>query len=243
MNIAFAASRNLAIEIIEWIFLNKNKFDVNIVGGIAPDFKGWWGDEVLELYKKLDIPIYLTIEELIDDSKPDLIFSLNYWKVIPSVYISKVEKGIINIHHSYKLRFRGRYSTSWAIIHARKDNNWWHGTTLHYIDKELDNGKIIVTEKCAISEYDTADSLFAKVEELAIRMFKDNFQIIINGPKYFIKPDTTFYYYDINSNKNLLIDYTLPIENIYDFVRAWSFKDRPRPFFKLNDKKIFLSLQ
>lgn len=243
MRIAFAASRNLAVEIIEWIAANRNQFNVELVGGIAPNFIGWWDDKVSELYERLKIPIYSNIEELIDGAQPDLVFSLNYWKVISPDCISKVEKGIINIHHSYRLRFRGRYSTSWAIIHARRDDNWWHGTTLHFIDKELDNGKIIATQKCPITQEDTAESLFKKVEELAIKIFKDNFGKILIGTNENIQPDPIFFYYDINSNKNLEINPKLPVEDIYDFVRAWTFKGRPKPFFSYKENKIFLTLE
>lgn len=240
MRIAFAGSRNLAIEIIEWIFENKDHYNVQLVGGIAPSFKGWWDDKVSELYEKLEIPIYTGLEEMIDHAKPDLLFSLNYWKKISPVCISKVGKGIINIHHSYRLRFRGRYSTSWAIIHARKDKNWFHGTTLHYIDSELDNGFIIASEKCEIKNNDTAETLFAKVENLAIQMFKDNFNKMIKGVNNFIEPDETYFFYDKNSNKSLRINYGAPIEEVYDFVRAWTFNGRPKPYFLFNGEKIFL---
>jgi len=242
MRIAFAASRNLSVEIIEWIYNNKTKFAIELVGGVAPNFKGWWDDKVDKAYEKLKIPIYSSIEEMIDDSKPDIVFSLNYWKMIPSEYISKVEKGIINIHHSYKLRFRGRYSTSWAIIHARKDNNWWHGTTLHYVDSKLDNGSIIASQRCEINENDTAEILFNRVENLAIEMFKNNFHKMLIGDDNFIEPDSEFFYYAKDSNKNLKVDFNKSIEEVYDFVRAWSFKDRPKPYYSFNNEKIELTL-
>ena len=242
MRIAFAASRNLSIEIIEWISNNKTEFDIQLVGGVAPQFKGWWDDKVAETYKNFEIPIYSSLEEMIDDSKPEIVFSLNYWKIVPSEYISKVEKGIINIHHSYKLRFRGRYSTSWAIIHARKDNNWWHGTTLHYIDSKLDNGSIIASQRCKIQENDTAESLFIRVENLAMEMFKNNFLKMLIGEHVFIEPDSQFFYYGKDSNSNLKVDYNKPFEEVYDFVRAWSFKDRPKPYYEHNGRKVILTI-
>ena len=242
MRIAFAASRNLSIEIIVWIYNNKTKFDIQLVGGVAPKFKGWWDDKVYETYKNLHIPIYSSIEEMIDDSKPEIVFSLNYWKIISPECISKVENGIINIHHSYKLRFRGRYSTSWAIIHARKDNNWWHGSTLHYVDSKLDNGSIIVSERCEINENDTAEILFDRVENLAFEMFKNNFHKMLIGEHNFMESDSEFFYYGKDSNKNLKVDFNKSIEEVYDFVRAWSFKDRPKPYYLFNKKKIFLTL-
>lgn len=243
MKIAFAGSRNLAIELINWVHSNKDEFGIDIVGGVAPPFKSWWDDKVDNLYRTLGIPVYSKIEDMIEASKPDIVFSINYWRIISSDILSKVKKGIINIHHSYKLRFRGRYSTSWAIIHARNDNNWWHGTTLHFIDDKLDNGKIIATEKCPIYENDTADILFERVEQLAVEMFKDNFSNVLNGEFNYIEKDSIHFYYDINSNKNLEVKLNSKVEDIYDFVRAWSFKDRPKPYFLFEkDKKIYLSI-
>ncbi|MBJ6368154.1 formyltransferase family protein [Snuella sedimenti] len=242
MRIAFAASRNLAVEIIRWIDTNKSLYDIELVGGIAPSFKGWWDEQVKHVYEELKIPVYSSIEELIEQTSPDLIFSLNYWKLISSECISKVKKGIINIHHSHLLRFKGRYSTSWAIINARKDNYWKHGTTLHYIDEKLDEGKIIASSSCPIEEKDTAETLFNKVEILAVDLFKEKFKDILNGVESFLEPSEMTYYYDKDSNKNLKLDPESSIEEIYDFVRGWSFKDRPKPYFEYNGQKMYLSL-
>lgn len=214
---------------------------VQIIGIVPPPFKGWWDDQLKKLAEKNRIPVFSTIEELLQET-PDVIFSLNYWKVIEPQYIKLVKSGIINIHHSYLLKYKGRYSTSWAIVNARKLNCWQHGTTLHYINERLDEGDIIDSYKCIITEADTAESLFERVENLAIDMFKANFPRIINEEKInYLKPDNDSFFYDINSNKNLEIPYGTNIEEVYDFIRAWTFKDRPKPYFKYNDVKIFLS--
>ncbi|MEI6610749.1 MAG: formyltransferase family protein [Deltaproteobacteria bacterium] len=237
--IGILGSRELACKITEWL-INQNK--VEIVGIVAPPFKGWWNDNMEETAKANGIDVFETIDDLIS-TQPEIIFSINYWKIIDEEHIKAVKGGIINIHHSYLLKYRGRYSTSWAIINARQLNCWIHGTTLHYITKELDNGPILASYQCSIEEDDTAETLFAKVEELAFTMFKENvFKILNNETISFLEPDSSCFYYDKDSNKNLEIKYGTPLEEIYDFVRAWSFKDRPKPYFKLTDKKIFLTV-
>ena len=35
----------------------------------------------------------------------------------------------------------------------------------------------------------------------------------------------------------------MPIEEIYDFIRAWTFDDRPLPYFNFKGKKILVSLE
>ena len=78
------------------------------------------------------------------------------------------------------------------------------------------------------------ESLFARVEELGFAMFKDNFENIIRGNVHtFLEPDSNYFFYDINSNKNLEINYGMPLEEVYDMARAWSFRDRPKPYFRL----------
>ena len=238
--IGILGSRELSCKILDWI-VNQNK--VEIVGIVTPPFKGWWKDKLKDTSELYKLKTYDTIEGLIDKS-PDVIFSINYWKLISEEHINRMKGKIVNIHHSYLLKYRGRYSTSWAISNARKTNNWYHGTTLHYVTPELDNGPIISSYKCEIKDTDTSEVLFSRVEDLAFKMFKDNFDKIVNDEiNNFLEPDLDFYHYDKDSNKNLEVEYGLPIEEVYDFVRAWSFKDRPKPYFNFGKKKITLNLE
>lgn len=235
--IAIIGSRELACKITKWIFDSQQ---VEIIGGMYPPFEGWWKDEFQATLEEYNIKTFSDLDLLLEE-KPDIVFSINYWKKIDATQISKVQLGIINIHHSYLLKYKGRYSTSWAIMNARKLNCWKHGTTLHYIDERLDEGKIIDSWKCTITEQDTAETLFEKVEILAFQMFKSNFQKMLSPINEFLQPDKQSFFYDKNSN-NLEVSFDSKKEEIYDFVRAWSFRDRPKPYFDFNGEKIYLSL-
>lgn len=235
--IAIIGSRELACKITKWIVDSQ---EVDIIGGMFPPFEGWWQDEFRKTLEENNIPTFEDLDSLLD-KKPDIIFSINYWKKIDSNQISEVPLGIINIHHSYLLKYKGRYSTSWAIINARKLNCWEHGSTLHYIDERLDEGNIIDSWKCDIKEEDTAETLFKRVENLAYEMFKSNFIKVLSPVNEFLQPAKQSFFYDKNSN-NLEVSFDAKKEEIYDFVRAWSFRDRPKPYIDLNGKKIYLSL-
>lgn len=238
--VGILGSRNLSCKILEWIIDQNN---VNVVGVVAPPFNGWWNDKLRQVAEDNKLQIFDSIEELLKQS-PDVLFSINYWKTISKEHINSVKGGIVNIHHSYLLKYRGRYSTSWAIANARKLSNWQHGTTIHYISPKLDAGPIIDSYKCDITESDTAKTLFMKVESLAFDIFINNFEKIINNTvTSFLEPDPEFIYYDKDSNKNLEIEYGLPIEEVYDFIRAWTFDDRPLPYFNFKGKKILVSLE
>lgn len=238
--IGIIGSRDLACRILSWVSTQRQ---VIVIGVVPPPFKGWWEDNLRETAEKLKLNIFDDLSDMINQ-KPDLIFSVNYWKIIDIQTINRVPEGIINIHHSYRLKYRGRYSTSWAILNARKLNCWEHGSSIHYINDDLDAGPIIDSRKCSITEEDTAESLFQKVEVIAYEMFQDNFHKIINSEiNSFVEMDNEFYYYDKNSNSNLQIEYGTSFLDVVDFVRAWSFKNRPKPFFKYNNLIIELSLK
>jgi methionyl-tRNA formyltransferase len=219
----------------------------DIIGCVCPPFDGWWHDNLETTATRLGIPI-MSYEELFG-SQPDIIFSINYWKTIPASDIQKVPLGIVNIHHSYLLKYRGRYSTSLAILNARRLNCWEHGTTLHYINEKLDEGDIIDSARCPIFETDTAETLFERVENLAIELFKRNYIRIMEGKvTAFMKPDSDSYFYGKEANRNLEVIYGTPLEEVYDFVRAWQFKDRPKPWIevKLSNNqtvKLLLSVE
>lgn len=235
--IAIIGSRALACKITSWI---SNTQDVEIVGGMHPPFKGWWQDEFQTTLEENNIPTFDDLDLLLE-KQPEVVFSINYWKKIDGAQIAKIPLGILNIHHSYLLKYKGRYSTSWAIINARKLNCWEHGTTLHYIDDKLDEGSILDSWKCDIREDDTAETLFEKVELLAFEMFKANFNKMLGPVNEFLQVAEQSFFYGKESN-DLQIPANAKIEEIYDFVRAWTFKDRPKPFMLFNNKKIILTL-
>lgn len=235
--IAIIGSRKLACDVLNWV---KNSSKVEIVGGFPPPFNGWWQDEFKATLEDNKIPVFNDLDLLLNE-KIDVVFSINFWKKIEAKQINRVKVGIINIHHSYLLKYKGRYSTSWAIVNARKLNCWEHGSTLHYIDEKLDEGKIIDSWKCMITEDDTAETLFDKVEKLSFLMFKKNFDKMLMPVTEFLRPAEECFFYDKDSN-NLEIPLKSSPEDIYDFVRAWSFKDRPKPFFVVNGRRIYMSL-
>ena len=77
MKIAFAGSRDLCVKIIEWVAKKKQIYNVEIVGGISPDFHGWWGDKVKATYKKFEITEFPTLEKLIDEERAKKELNLN----------------------------------------------------------------------------------------------------------------------------------------------------------------------
>lgn len=241
VKILFLGSRRLAEHIL--VFILENKDLCEVVGIVLPKFEGWWDDALETVVKGNNIHQYDKIEDTIH-LEYDLILSVNYWKLIPLNFIKKVNGNALNIHHSYRLKFKGRYSTSWAIMHARKDNCWEHGTTIHYIDEMLDGGRILATDKVDITEIDTAQTLFDRVEELALVLFKGAFQEILTGSQKSLAQSEITFSYDRFSKDTITLPDPVSHIDLYDFIRAWTFKGRPLPSLLMgNGQRIIFELQ
>ena len=214
--------------------------NVEIVGCVVkkPSENAWWKDD----------PYYLATENIVSHEDLHAInfdfgVSINYWKIIEPTLIIKPSLGFINIHHSYMLSLRGRDMTTNAILEARKSNRWYHGTTLHYTDDGLDTGPIIATESCPITEYDTAWSLFNKVEPLAQHMVDLWLPRILSARPPVSYPEAM---QPLNlrsdlSRKNIEDIYFDPLLT-YDIVRAYDFNGYFEPASStINNKIIYLT--
>ena len=96
--------------------------------------------------------------------KPDIIFFIGNTKILPE---DKMIAPCLNIHPGLLPKYRGRYSIPYVIFNGEE----YFGVTLHWIDKGIDSGEIIMQEKIKIEEYDTAYSLWQKFNEVGERMF------------------------------------------------------------------------
>ena len=181
-----------------------------------------------------------TLEELVTNS--DMILSLGYWRIIPKEIIDASPMGILNLHHSYKLQYRGRHTVSWAIINEEK----FHGTTLHYMSKALDDGPILSSRKVPISPDDTAFTLFTRVNDVGLTMLKEMLPIALDPERVkhvkLQQPDERYSLYKKNDLKHEIPSTMLADDKTFaKHVRALTFPGMPPPYVIMNGIKIYLS--
>ena len=83
-------------------------------------------------------------------------------KIISNKIISKFEKKIINIHPSLLPKFKG-LNTFTRIL---KNKEIKSGCTVHYVNKKLDDGKIIIRKTFFLSSKDNAKTIKQKTQKL-----------------------------------------------------------------------------
>lgn len=181
-----------------------------------------------------------TLDELAADS--DLILSLGYWRIISGDVIRSVPLGILNLHHSHMLKYRGRHTATWAILNGETH----HGTTLHYMSDKLDDGPILDSRKVFIEPDDTAGTLFKRINVEGLDMLKTNIHRALSDAKAHEVLDVPSSEFKMYKKKDLVheIDASLLSKDPGSFarnVRALTFPGMPKPYIIVDGTKIFMS--
>jgi methionyl-tRNA formyltransferase len=95
------------------------------------------------------------------DLKFDLIASVSPTQIFKENLISLPKLGCINIHTAKLPEYRGLYPTYWAMACGEKTI----GVSIHYIEKGIDTGRIILQEESEIPPDATLDHML-KVTKL-----------------------------------------------------------------------------
>ncbi len=151
--------------------LRANGFEISAVFTHQdnPNENIWFGS-VAELAGEYGIPVFApeTINHpvwigRIKAMNPDFIFSFYYREMVKPEILEIPKYGCINLHGSLLPKYRGRVPLNWAIINGEKET----GVTLHYMTGKADAGDIIDQQKFAITDCDTARTVFDKATAAA----------------------------------------------------------------------------
>jgi len=96
----------------------------------------------------------------------DLVLSVNASQKFKKGILDLPRLGCINVHGALLPRYRGRLPSFWVLVNGEKET----GTTVHYMNEELDDGPILLQERVAIEDDDTQDTLIAKTKALGARL-------------------------------------------------------------------------
>ena len=125
-----------------------------------------------------------------------MAISIFYGKIIKKDFIEKCEK-IINLHNAPLPKYRGVRPINWAL----KNNEDYHGVTIHQITEGIDDGPILGKITYPIfPEIEEVEDVYKKSLEYGWILFKDVFSKLDFIYKNSKKQGNDFSYY---SNKDI----------------------------------------
>ena len=125
----------------------------------------------------LKIPSFTFTKEQFFDAKPvlellteyniDAIVLAGFLLKIPTLLIQHFQDKIINIHPALLPKFGGKGMYGARVHQAVKEAGETEtGITIHYVNENYDDGKIVFQARCTVSSDDTAEMIAAKVHLL-----------------------------------------------------------------------------
>ena len=109
------------------------------------------------------------------ENKVDLIVLAGYLSIIDKDFISNWNNKIINIHPSLLPKYGGKGMYGMKVheaVIANKEKE--SGCTVHFVDVDIDTGKILLQRKVDVSNNETPESLQKKV-------LKEEHQLLIEA--------------------------------------------------------------
>ena len=90
------------------------------------------------------------------------LFVVVAFRMLPKEVWQMPALGTFNLHASLLPQYRGAAPINWAIINGEK----FTGVTTFMIDEQIDTGKILFQESCAIEDYEDAGALHDKLMKM-----------------------------------------------------------------------------
>ena len=145
----------------------KEKFGLHTEVLDNNELKGW----------NYDKHVMMTLEKLSISPTNGLICLAGFMRLLSPEFVSQFRNRILNIHPSLLPSFPGLHAQRQALEYGVKIS----GCTVHFVDKGLDTGPIIIQKSTPVFSRDTVETLSARIlrdEHLiypeAVKMITEN---------------------------------------------------------------------
>lgn len=246
MRILFMGNNWVGWQVLQWL-LEQGE---NIVGLVLhPEDKRKYSAELLALAG--DIPIFdgssLRDPQTLDAIaalQADIGLSIYFGYILRAEFLSLFPAGCINLHPSLLPYNRGAHPNVWSIVDQTPA-----GVTLHYIDAGVDTGAIIRQQEVPVEPIDTGATLYRKLDQAALALFKAAWGDICAGRVTAVNQSqsglagTEHRVRDLEKIDEIHLDRSYTARELINILRARTFPPYKGAFFKVDGRKVYLRLE
>lgn len=204
-------------------------------------------DTVLAGYaKQYKIPLLIheniNSEEFIEQIKKyeaDLFVSMSFDQIFGKVIRELPPLKTINCHAGKLPFYRGRNILNWVLINDEKE----FGITVHYVDKGIDTGDIILQKVYEITDEDSYATLLERAYEGCAVLLYDAIKLVQSNKVKTIRQtdiDKVGMYCGRRSSGDEIIDWNQSSREVFNFVRAIC-KPGPQATSFISGEKILVN--
>ena len=116
---------------------------------------------------RLEPAIEEQLVKMLRDAGVELVVLAGFMRVLHEPMLKVFPRRIINIHPSLLPKFPGLESWKQALVAGETMT----GCTVHYVDEQIDHGRILAQKEVRILPNDTAESLHARIQVLEHELY------------------------------------------------------------------------
>lgn len=109
--------------------------------------------------------------------RPDLVVSAGFMRVLSPAFVDAFEDRLLNIHPSLLPAFPGAHAVRDALAAGASET----GTTVHFIDHEVDHGPIVAQARIPIEADDDEASLHQRIKEQEHHLLPEACRMFLSG--------------------------------------------------------------
>jgi len=102
----------------------------------------------------------IALQKEIDAYQPDLIVLAGFMRILSPAFVNHYEGRIINIHPSLLPNYKGMHTHQRAMDAGEP----LHGSSVHFVNTELDGGPVLLQARLPILSADTPESLELRIK-------------------------------------------------------------------------------
>lgn len=238
IKIGYFADGSWGVESLKRILKDKN-ISINFIclryNSEDQDIKKIAKNNKIDCFTHKDINSYDFLKR-IKKYKSDLFVSMSFDQIFKENIINLPKYNIINCHAGKLPFYRGRNVLNWVLINDENE----FGITVHYVDKGIDTGDIILQESYKITDDDTYATLLKRSYQHCSNLLIKAINKIRNNNIRPIKQEKIHpvgFYCGRRGSGDELLSWNQTSREVFNFVRAIC---KPGPMARtfLNNKEM-----
>jgi methionyl-tRNA formyltransferase len=178
--------------------------------------------------------------ESVSKLDPDIIVSAGFRHIIPDDVLEIPDIGAVNLHPSYLPYNRGANPNVWSIIEDVPA-----GVSIHYMTSEVDAGPLIGRQEVPVKPDDDGQTLYRRLEEAQVELFKALWPDIKSGTADCISPSddgTHHYMSEFSDLFELDLENEQTVADTVDLLRALTFPPYNNAYFEKDGEKYYVEI-
>lgn len=119
----------------------------------------------------------VALRDRVASFRPDLVVSAGFMRILGPAFVDAFEDRLLNIHPSLLPAFPGAHAVRDALDAGVAET----GTTIHFIDHEVDHGPIVLQARVPIQADDDEAVLHERIKEQEHRLLPEACRLFLTG--------------------------------------------------------------